>query len=236
MENLRQLWERALAPVQGFQSRAGARPGLWEAMRGLLLVRTLPAIAGLVLSYGGFTLAYGRVRHLEGPLWDLVWTRLPAQVTPLDVRAAVASLPILPSWGRVLPWLLVLAPVAVLSVWLHDAAWDHLALWLLRGLGQERSFRVTLVADAEALKVGVIGALADFLKQIPGAGLAFTLLLLPVAVYFWILRGFALAAWHGCPVWKGVLATLLHALLMGLLVFGTLALVALLVYQELRLS
>jgi hypothetical protein len=62
------------------------------------------------------------------------------------------------------------------------------------------------------------------------------LVLLPVAVYFWVLRGYALAAWHGCPVWKGVVATLLHAFLMGALVLGTLGLVALMVLQELRLG
>ena len=146
------------------------------------------------------------------------------------------GLPQLPGLGRVLPWLVLLAPVGVLSIWLHDAAWDHLALWLLRGLGPSRGFRATLVADAEALKVGAIGAVAGLLKDLPGAGLVLTVLLAPVGIYFWILRGYALAAWHGCPVWKGVLATLLHALLMGLLVLGTLALVAVLVFQELHLS
>jgi hypothetical protein len=55
-----------------------------------------------------------------------------------------------------------------------------------------------------------------------------------VAVYVWVLRGFALAAWHGCPIWKGVLATLLHGLLMAVLVFGTLGLIALLVLPQLR--
>jgi hypothetical protein len=123
--------------------------------------------------------------------------------------------------------------VGVLSIWLHDAVWDHLALWLLRGLGRPRSFRDTLVADAEALKVGVFGALAGLLKYL---GIGFTLLVWPVGIYFWILRGYALSAWHGCPVWKGVVATLLHAALMGLLVFGFLAMVAVLVLQELRLG
>jgi len=40
-------------------------------------------------------------------------------------------------------------------------------------------------------------------------------LLLPLGIYFWIIRGYALAAWHGCPPWKGVVATLLHVVLVG---------------------
>ena len=202
----------------------------------MLLARTLPALAGLVLGYAAFVQGYGRITRMEGPLWDLVWARLPDQVNPADLKAVLQGLPQLPGWGRVLPGLILLAPRGVLSVWLHDAAWDHLALWLLRGLGARHSFRVTLEADAEALKVGVIGALAGLLKYLPGIGFLTGILLFPVGIYFWILRGYALAAWHRCPVWKGVLATLLHALLMGILVFGSLAMLAVMVMQELRLG
>lgn len=236
MEPLRQLWERALAPAEGFRRRAGAAPGLAGAVRGLLLLRTPPALAGLVLGYAGFLQIYGRVQRMEGPLWDQVLARLPDSLNPADFRALLLGLPALPRLAQVLPGLVLLAPAGVLSIWLHDAVWDHLALWLLRGTRAPRSFQATLVADAEALKVGVFGALAGLLKQLPGAGLGFTLLLVPVGVYFWILRGHALAAWHGCPVWKGVLATLLHAVLMATLVLGTLALLAVLVLQELRMG
>jgi hypothetical protein len=236
MENPRALWERLLAPRLGFQARAGERPGLWEAVRGLLLARTLPALAGLILGYLGFVQGLSRALRMEGPLWDQVWSRLPAQVSPADLRAMTQNLPPLWSLGRVLPWLVLLAPVGVLSIWLHDAVWDHMALWLLRGLGGPGRFRVTLVADAEALKVGAIGAVGGLLKFLPGAGPGFTVLLALAGIWFWILRGYALAAWHGCPVWKGVLATLLHALIMAVMVFGTLAMFAVLVLQELRMS
>ena len=224
----RHLWERALAPERGFRARAAAAPRLGEAVRGLLLFRTLPALAALLLGYAGFATTYGRLIRMEGPVWDLVLARLPAQVDPEQLRAALGHLPELPGWGRVLPWLVLAAPLGVLSLWLHDATWDHVSLWLLRGLGGRRCFRTTLLADAEALKVGVFASLAGLLKELPGLGLVFTVLLLPVAVYFWILRGYALAAWHGCPPWKGVLATLLHGLIMGILVFGTLAVVVVL--------
>jgi len=236
MEPIRDLWTRARAPAAGFRARAALRPGLGAAAKEMLLARTLPALAGLVLGYAAFVQGYGRITRMEGPLWDLVWARLPDQVNPADLKAVLQGLPQLPGWGRVLPWLILLAPLGVLSVWLHDAAWDHLALWLLRGLGARHSFRVTLEADAEALKVGVIGALAGLLKYLPGIGFLTGILLFPVGIYFWILRGYALAAWHRCPVWKGVLATLLHALLMGILVFGSLAMLAVMVMQELRLG
>jgi hypothetical protein len=236
MEPLRNLWDRALAPAAGFRTRAACRPGLAGAARDLLLVRTPPALAGLVLGYAGFAQAYGRIARTEGPLWDMVWERLPEGVNRADLQAALQNLPPLPDWFRVLPWLALLAPLGVLSIWLHDAMWDHLALWMLRGLSGPRSFRVTLEADAEALKVGAVGALAGLLKHLPGLGCVLGLLLVPVGVWFWVLRGYALAAWHGCPAWKGVLATLLHAAIMGVLVFGGLAAFALLVLQELRLG
>lgn len=173
---------------------------------------------------------------MEGPLWDRLWARLPEGVNPADLKEVMQKLPPLPGWGHVLPWLVVLAPLGVLSVWLHDAVWDHMSLWLLRGLDGRKSFRTSLEADAETLKVGVLGALAGLLKYLPGIGFGLGLALIPVGVYFWILRGFGLAAWHRCPVWKGILATLLHALLVGILVFGPLAVLAVMVLQELRMS
>ncbi len=194
MESLRDLWARALAPAAGFRARAARPPGLGPAVKQLLMVRTPPALAGLILGYAAFAQGYARAGRMEGPLWDLLWTRLPDQVSPADLKAAMQGLPALPGWGRVLPWLVLLAPLGVLSLWLHDAVWDHLALWLLKGQAGPRSFRATLEADAEALKVGLFGALAGLLKYLPGVGFLLGLVLLPVSVYFWVLRGYPLAA------------------------------------------
>jgi hypothetical protein len=178
-EGWRNLWVRARAPERGFRARAKERPSLGEAVKGLLLVRTLPALAGMVLGYAGFASAYGRVVRMEGPVWDLLWARLPEQADPAELKAALLHLPALPGWERALPWFALAAPIGVLSLWLHDAAWDHLSLWLVRGVGARPAFRTTLVAEAEALKVGTAGTLAGLLKYLPGLGMPFTVLLLP---------------------------------------------------------
>jgi hypothetical protein len=216
------------------RARAAQRPGLMDSALGLLAWRTGPALAALVLGYRELAEALQSLARMSGPAWDPVWARLPEGVRPEDLRAAMDQLPMPPPWPRLLPWFVLLAPLAVLSIWLHDAVWDHLGLWLLRGLKHRRSFRETLVAEAEALKVGLIAALAGLLKYLPGVGFAFGVLVLPLAAYFWILRGYALAAWHGCPVWKGVLATILNAAFMGLLVLGILGAFILLVFTALH--
>jgi len=236
MAPLRVLWSRAVAPRAGFQARAAEAPSLPEALKAMVMARTLPAFLALLLGYLGFSQLYGRLGRMEGPLFDYLWANLPESVDPGDVRTAFKALPPLPTWPHVVPWLAVLAPLGILSLWFHDAVWDHTSLWLLRGLKGPKSFRVTLVADAEALQVGVLGAVFDLLGGLPGAGCLLQVALLPVSVYFWILRGYALAAWHGCPVWKGVVATLLHAFLAGLLAAATLGSFLLLVLALVRPS
>lgn len=235
-EPVKILFGRARAPLQGFRDRAAEAPSLREAVRGLLLWRSGPAFLGMLFSYWAFTATYGRITRMEGPLFDYLWNNLPPETNPADLRAAFAALPPLPSWPRMLPWMLLLAPVAVLSLWLHDAVWDHTALWMLRGLKGRKQFRLSMIADAEALKVGVLAAALGLLGDLPGIGCGFTVLLVPLGIYFWIMRGYALAAWHGCPPWKGVVATLLHAFLTALIGLGTLGLFAIMVLQELRIG
>jgi hypothetical protein len=76
--------------------------------------------------------------------------------------------------------------------------------------------KATLAAEAQVQAVGWIGTALGLLAFLPGPGGWAGLALLPLTVWLWLLRGWALAAHHGCPVWKGVVATLLHLVLFGL--------------------
>lgn len=218
MDDPRDLWARAVRPRAAFRQRALEAPGLGEALRGMLLLRVPLAFLELVLGYMGFSALYARLASADSDIWTFILQQVP-DANPAELHAALARLPAAPGLHAVLPWMVLAAPLASLSFWLHDAAFDHMALGLLGGLKNRRGFRASLVADAEALKAGALGAAAGLLVHLPGAGLGTGLLLAPVGAWFWILRGYALAAWHDCPPWKGVAATLVHVVLVVVWLF-----------------
>lgn len=214
MGELRRALEALRRPAPAFQGIAAEGPGLGASLRRMLAWWLPPA-----LLHAGFT-ALSALRAWEGlragrlPPWSGLL--LPAWVDPDDLRELLAHLPPPPAAGAVGACLLILVPLGVLGIWLHDAVWDHTCLWLLGGLKQKRGFRATLVAEAQVLRVAALGSWVGLLGLLPVAG---TLLALPLALlegWLWILRGFALAAFHGCETWKGIAATVLHAVLMGL--------------------
>jgi len=160
---------------------------------------------------------YAAFRDARGAVWDAVFSALP-DLNPDDIRQAFSAWPAAPSWSFVAPWIPLLAALGLFSAWLHDGVWDHAGLWLLRGLKTEKVGRVkaTLAAEAQAQAVGWVGTALGLLAFLPGGGGWMGLALFPLTAWLWLLRGWALAAHHGCPPWKGVLATLLHLLLFGL--------------------
>lgn len=205
---LRAMVLALLRPTRAFQEEA---PPLGRALGSMLVVWVPLASlsAGLEIWRG---LRLYEVLRREGVAPGVVaWLGVDAQ----DLRAALAGLPSPPAFQQIWPWLLLVVPVALLGTWLHHAVWDHTGLWLLGGLKERRGFRTSLVAEAEALRISALGLLVGLLGFLPWIGLALTLPLLLLDGYLWLFRGFALASRHGCEPWRGVAATVVHAVLLG---------------------
>ena len=210
---LRPLW----SPRAGFAELASEAPGLGRSL-GWMVAAALPWwMASTWFGTREGLQDYAAFRDARGPMWDAVFRALP-DLSAADVRQAFALWPAAPTWSHVMPWVPLLAALGLFGIWLHDGVWDHAGLWLLRGLRPEKKERVkaTLAAEAQVQSVGWIGTALGLLAFLPGPGGWVGLALLPLTAWLWLLRGWALAAHHGCPVWKGVVATLLHLVLFGL--------------------
>lgn len=231
-ELLQRLVRCALHPVRGFRERAGAAPELGAAFGWMLLLRGAFASLSGWLTLHAVYRDYPMYKNFHSPVWQEILHRLPADINPEDIRAFLASLPSLPPWNSVWPWMLLLGPVGIASAWLHNAVWDHSCLWILGGLKRTGSWRITFIAEAEAMQVGVVDAAIGLASFIPVAGSLLAPLLMLSSAYFWIMRGLALAAFHQAPMWKGAAATVLHIVLATFCICGMLAVCWLIVAQS----
>ncbi len=228
----RRLIRCALHPVQGFQERAGASPGLGVSFGWMMLLRGSFSTIGGLLTLHAVYRDYPMFKNLHSPMWQEILQRLPSDLNVEDIRAFVLNLPDLPPWTSIWPWVLVLGPVGIASAWLHNAVWDHTCLWILGGVKRTGSWRITFIAEAEAMQVGTLDAAFALLSFIPMAGLLLAPLFMISSAYFWVMRGLALAAFHHAPMWKGAVATLLHILLATLFICGMLGISWMIVMQS----
>lgn len=220
-----ELWEAALRPQRVFPAQAKDPRGSGRAFAGMMAWRVPLGVLGAVAAVRGLLLGLDQFRHLEGPWAQVVLTGVPG-MAPEDLKAALAELPQLPSLYGALPWILLLVPLGMAGAWLHHSVWDHTCLWLLRGLRKEQPWKATLEAEALALEVGAVGAALGLLTLLPLIGSFLWPIMLGLDIWFWCLRGVALASFHGCPLWKGVVATLLHGAIVLLVTCGLLVLIA----------
>lgn len=188
-------------------------PPLGRAVRDLALVWMPLALLNTAWILWRMLHCYDGLRSGTPPHWALDWLG----VDPSDIQNWIAMLPAPPAFGRIWPWLLLLVPLGVIGTWIHHAVWDHMGLWLLGGLKEHRGFRTSLLAEAEALRIAAVGTLLGFLGYLPVLDVLLALPLLLLGTYLWVFRGFALAARHGCEPWRGIAATVVHAVLLGCL-------------------
>ena len=171
MDLLRQLWACVWHPRNEFAKIALANPGLGESLGRMLLLRVPVALLAYVIAVVQFTRGYAELKNLDSTAWRValpMLTRLSPDLEVQEIKGLLSQLPAVPPMGTILAWGLLVAPVGILGIWLHDAAWDHGCLWMLGGLKAQKGFRRTLVAESEALSVGVFGAALSLLGQIPG--------------------------------------------------------------------
>jgi len=203
---------RALVrPRRAFQEAA---PTLGRALRDMVRIWLPLALVNAALTSWHALHAYEGLRKGALPLGLLAWVG----VDPADLRELLLTLPAAPAFGRVWPWLLLAVPLGVLGTWLHHAVWDHTGL--LGGLREKRGFRTSLIAEAEALRFAAVGTLIGLLGFLPVVGVPLALPLALLDAYLWVFRGFALAARHGCELWRGLAATVVHAVLLGCFALG----------------
>lgn len=159
------IWPMVLGLLRPSSAFHGEPPPLGRALGGMLAVWVPLALLTASLELWRGLRLYGALRQ-----GDLVSGGLAQMgVDPAELRILLAGLPPAPDFLHLWPWLVPAVPLALLGTWLHHAVWDHTGLWLLGGLKQQRGFRTSLMAEAEALRLCALGLLVGLLGTCPGS-------------------------------------------------------------------
>ena len=98
-------------PKQGSADWPGQSPSLLPSLGWLLVLRVPVAFLEMLLTFWSVLPDVSAVVGMEGPVWGLLAQRLPPEVSLEDIRGLLQALPPAPSLAKVLPWLLLAAPV-----------------------------------------------------------------------------------------------------------------------------
>jgi len=215
-KKLKMYFRMTFIPMRTFAELAEQSLKLWTSLGWMLLFRVpLAWILGTI----NYTWILLLQQSINNPPQSLIHLFEKLKLRPEDVLSELQALPSLPALSCTWPWIGLLALLGVIGLWAHNVAWDHVSLWMLRGTKPRPSIRVSGVAIAEVMGAASLGSLLGLILTVPFIGLLFSPILLIVNIYYWALRGISLAKYHGCPVWKGIAATLLHVFLV-IIVYG----------------
>ncbi|MDR1841742.1 MAG: hypothetical protein LBQ86_07445 [Holophagales bacterium] len=217
-KKLKMYFRMTFLPLRTFAELAEQPQTLWNPFGWMLLFRVPLAWIFGVINYTWLLLLQ---QAINDPPQSAIRLLEKLKLQPGDVLSELQTLPPLPPLSAAWPWIGLLALLGIIGLWMHNVAWDHLSLWMLRGTRQKPSVRASGAAIAEAMGAAFLGSFFGLFLTVPILGLFVAPILVIVNVYYWALRGISLAKYHGCRVWKGIAATLLHVFL-AILVYGIL--------------
>ncbi|MCL1893608.1 MAG: hypothetical protein FWG02_05155 [Holophagaceae bacterium] len=200
-----------LAPVRTFTEQATKKPRPVYSV-GLMLLFRVPVLWVTTIIYYIWLVRALELAH-DPPLELQDFVRHYAASSANDIFLELKNIPLLPQLETAWPWIGLFALLVVVGIWMHNSVWDHTALWMLGGTKSEDSFKTSCTAIADVMGAATYGTLLGLIATLPFVGLFALPLLGIVNIYYWILRGIGLSIYHGCPIWKGVVATILHVLL-----------------------
>lgn len=208
-------------PIKTFAELGAEPPHLLSTLGYMLLFRVPVLWAVFALIYLRvcqiqqmlYLWAAGGQRVSNDSLGDLIeyFSKYASEVHDLFINLSL--LPELPPLSATWLWMGLFSLFWILGLWMHNVAWDHAALWMLGGTREEQSFTHSCTAIAEAMGSASIGSLLGLVVFLPSVGFFATPVLGLINIYYWGLRGVSLAAYHKCPTWKGIVATVLHPVL-----------------------